>query len=60
MNNVNGAGGTYYIESYERPLIRAKGRPEDWSNSHQEFLAKQRELLKELGPILVEEGLLAK
>lgn len=60
LNLLSGAGGTYNIDKYERPIVKAPHDPDRWSNDRHEFLEKGRDLLKELGPILVEEGLLSK
>ena len=60
LNMLSGACGTYNIEKYERPMIKASYDPNRWTNDRHEFLEKGRDLLKELGPILVEEGLLSK
>ena len=60
LNMTFGARGTNNAGNYDRPLITAPAEPDEWSNNHHEFLQKARELLTELGPILVEEGLLSK
>ncbi len=59
INMISGAYGVYNSKLYDRPLIRGPIEPGDWTNDKHEFLRKARDLLKELGPILVEEGLLA-
>ena len=60
LNLISGATGAYNIEKYERPTIKAPYNPNSWTNDRHEFLEKGRDLRKELGPILVEEGLLSK
>lgn len=59
MNMASGARGSSSSANYDRPLIKAPAEPNDWTNDKHEFLQKACELIKELGPILVEEGLLA-
>ncbi len=60
VNLLSGATGAYNIPKYERPMVKADYNPDRWSNDRHEFLEKGRDLLVELGPILVEEGLLSK
>lgn len=59
INMISGAYGVYNSDKYDRPLIRGEIEPDRWTNDKHEFLRKARDLLKELGPILVEEGLLS-
>lgn len=58
LNILSGAG-TVYDKQFDRPKVTSTVNPNAWTNDNQEFLQKARELLKELGPILVEEGLLS-
>lgn len=54
--------GSYRLsgaDNYERPRLKMTSDSNHWTNDHHEFLQKARELLKELGPVLVEEGLLS-
>ena len=60
VNMLSGACGAYNVDKYERPMVKADYNPDKWSNDRHEFLEKGRDLLVELGPILVEEGLLSK